>query len=264
MGTSGIGTPEPRRPGLWRAGLRRGWRAGLDLILPLTCPGCGTWQPWCSTCRASLRGPLRRVDLGSWGGGSALRPLTVRALARYAAVPRAVVIAAKEGERRDLTAAVGRQLGATVAAVPSLVGGGGPGPLQVVAAPSRRAAARRRGGDPVAGLARAVAAEVTRRGHPAVAAECLITARGAVDSVGLDAAERAANLSGRVRLVARRAPPPGTTVLLVDDVVTTGATFREAAAVLDRAGLRIGGAVAVAAAAPWASPALAGPTLSGA
>lgn len=42
--------------------------------------------------------------------------------------------------------------------------------------------------------------------------------------MGLDRAQRAANLAGRLHLDPRGLPPPGTPVVLLDDVVTTGTT----------------------------------------
>jgi predicted amidophosphoribosyltransferase len=71
---------------------------------------------------------------------------------------------------------------------------------------------------------------------------------GVRDSVGLGAADRQANLVGRV--LPRRAglPPGGTSVVLVDDVVTTGATVAACAATLLRTGVTVSAIVALAAA----------------
>jgi predicted amidophosphoribosyltransferase len=55
-------------------------------------------------------------------------------------------------------------------------------------------------------------------------APALRIAPGARDSIGLDAAARVTNLSGRVHADPAGAPPPGAPVVLLDDVVTTGAT----------------------------------------
>jgi predicted amidophosphoribosyltransferase len=108
----------------------------------------------------------------------------------------------------------------------------------LVPAPSRPAAARARGGDHVARLCRAVAAR-----RPGVrVARPLRLARRARDSVGLDAAQRAANLAGRVR-VQRTALPVAGAVLLVDDVVTTGATLRACRDALAGAGVPVRGAL---------------------
>jgi predicted amidophosphoribosyltransferase len=75
-----------------------------------------------------------------------------------------------------------------------------------------------------------------RGGHLRVARP-LRLARRARDSVGLDAAQRAANLAGRLRVQASALPPPGAAVVLVDDVVTTGATLRACRDALAGAGV---------------------------
>ena len=71
--------------------------------------------------------------------------------------------------------------------------------------------------------------------------------RGARDSVGLRAAERTANLAGRVRVRPGLRPPPGACVLVLDDVLTTGASVAAARAALAGAGVRTAGALVVAA-----------------
>jgi hypothetical protein len=67
---------------------------------------------------------------------------------------------------------------------------------------------------------------------------------GVADQSGLDAAERAANLAGSMRvragpvrgLLARRGP---VRVVVCDDVLTTGSTAREAQRALETAGLDV-------------------------
>ncbi len=69
----------------------------------------------------------------------------------------------------------------------------------------------RRGGDPVTAMARAAAGSPPGAGMPTGVAPCLVTAGSARDSVGLDAAARAANLADRVRWLPGGAPPAGAT-----------------------------------------------------
>ncbi|WP_460443817.1 ComF family protein, partial [Amycolatopsis cihanbeyliensis] len=85
-------------------------------------------------------------------------------------------------------------------------------------------------------------------GLRAVVAPALSLARGARDAVGLDHRERAANLAGRMRLHADRAPPAGTPLVLLDDVLTTGATARACVAALSAGGLHTTGVLVLTAA----------------
>ena len=219
-------------------------RALLDLVLPRECGGCGTaGVDWCRRCRAVLDDdPVAvhpRVDPG----------VPVWALGPYTGPRRRAVIAAKERGRRDLA----RPLGAALAgAVTRLRGWGELDPpelaaLCLVPAPTRARAARGRGGDPVARAAEAAARAL--RPEAALVSPLLRMRRGVRDSVGLAAAQREANLAGRVRVRTGAVDPPAhATVLLIDDVVTTGATAAEAVRVLARARIAVAAVLVVAAA----------------
>jgi predicted amidophosphoribosyltransferase len=136
------------------------------------------------------------------------------------ALLRTALLRYKERGRRDLAVPLARHLGRALDALST--DGSEPGALWLVPAPSRPAAARARGGDHVARLARALAVD-----HPDVrVVQALALARRTRDSVGLDAAERAANLVGRLRVRHAALPPSGSSVVLMDDIVTTGATLR--------------------------------------
>jgi predicted amidophosphoribosyltransferase len=103
-------------------------------------------------------------------------------------------------------------------------------------------------------LARAAARTLSAEVAVAVA-PALTLAPGTLDSTGLTAKARRANLAGHVRPT-EALPPPGTAVVLLDDVVTTGATAAECARVLKSHGVRVAAVLALTSAAGhrWWSP----------
>lgn len=242
--------PESGRPGPIGA-VRGGVAAAMELVLPRPCPGCGGAGPWCPGCDATLRGRPRRVllpeSVTAGPGAPGIPPIW--ALARYQDPVRSAILAGKERGRRDLPGYLGMALGNGLLRLHRF--GLFTEPVWLVPAPSRRAAARSRGGDPVTAMARAAAQATAGQGHPTGVAPCLFTAGSARDSVGLDAAGRAANLADRVRWRSSGAPPPRATVIVVDDVVTTGATTIAACRALRDAGIDVAGVLALAAVPAW-------------
>ncbi|GAB09966.1 hypothetical protein GOARA_050_00280 [Gordonia araii NBRC 100433] len=219
-------------------------RALVDLVLPLTCGGCGApGVPWCGRCDRRISDAPRlvtpRVGVG----------VPVWALGAYRDPLRSAVIRLKERGRRDLV----EPLGAAHARAVVTLARWGEIPdaehLVLVPAPTRAAAARRRGGDPVEAICRAAAAHL---GRSVQVAPALRTAAWVRDSAGLSAGARSANLRGAIRMRPRAsaalAVPRRSAVVLVDDVVTTGATAAESIRVLAAHDIDVDAVVVLAAA----------------
>lgn len=195
-------------------------------LLGAGCAGCDLpGVLLCDMCRSSLA--PRPVDVTTPSG------LSVRAALSFEGVV-ARCIRRLKGEGETLLA---RPLGGALAPVlmRALDAPGGAGEVLVVPVPTTRAAYRRRG-------YRVPELLIRRAGVRGTG--LLRVSRARADQRGLGVAERAQNVNGAMR--ARRAGS-GERVVLVDDVVTTGATFDEAARALAAAGYEVISAVALAA-----------------
>jgi len=201
-----------------------------ELVLPRSCVGCGhAGSIWCRGCLEFEFDPaLHRPDPCPDG----LPP--VAAAAPYAGCVRSAILAAKERDRRELDRPLAGMLAVATAVLitaqkgrPSLAG-----PLWLVPVPASPTAARARGRDHVGDWTRQTVHWLRAAGIEAYRRPALRRVSGGLDSVGLDAGQRALNLSGAFVLAASRAPPRATTVIIVDDIVTTGATLVAASACL--------------------------------
>ena len=216
----------------------------LDLLLPRTCAGCdASGVALCDRCRALLCSGARFVRPTPCPDGLA----ACFAAGEYDGLLGRMVVAHKERAAYPLARPLGLALAAAAEPVLDPVT-----PSVLVPVPSRPAVVRARGHDPMLRVSR-VAAGLLRRGGNEVQVARLLEQHAAVaDQAGLGSEQRAANLSGsmRVRPVVRarlaRLDVP-LSLVLCDDVVTTGATAREAQRALEQSGLRIRAVVTVAA-----------------
>lgn len=144
-------------PGTQHGGMTRLLHDLVDLVLPVTCAGCGApGRALCPACLRRWSGPPRRCEHAA-GRLDRLdgTVLPVWALAVGTGVVRSAVVAWKDRGRADVSpwfAAVVRR------AAPAVAAASPPGRWVVVPAPASRAGAARRGEDLVAGLAGALAA----------------------------------------------------------------------------------------------------------
>jgi predicted amidophosphoribosyltransferase len=224
------------------------WSATADLLLGAGCPGCGSpWWGACPACRAHLRAqPTRLTRPTPCPAGF---PVTATA-GPYDDVHRGLLGAHKEDQALMLTSLLGDRLAASVAELLRAVLVPGDEPVLLVPVPSAAAVVRERGFDATAALAGRAARRLSAH-RPVRTARLLAQHRGLADQSGLDAAQRAANLRGGLRLrrgwATARARTDGPALVVVDDLVTTGASLTEAADRLVEAGFEVLGAATVSA-----------------
>lgn len=220
-------------------------KAGLDLVLPPRCFGCGArvqaqgllcgacWrgltflgEPCCRVCGYPFDVPLA----GQMVCGSCLRRLPrfdrARAVLRYDDASRRLVLALKHGDRSDGMAQFGRWLARA-----------GEGLLAdadaIVPVPLHRWRLWRRRYNQSALLAHALSRAT---GVPA-GVTVLVRRRATHSQGGLSRSERVRNVAGAFAVPDRHRPAVRhARIVLVDDVLTTGATAEACAAALKRAG----------------------------
>lgn len=238
----------------------------LGVLVPLFCPGCGAHDVVICVGCAQQFTQVRRVEggAGHLDRLTGLPPLPVWAVAEYARQARSVVLAWKDGGRRDVTRVLEKGISFAAAEFGrELLADGSlhdfPGtPVLVVPAPTRAAARRRRTGhNPAETLARAATKALQELGVAAQLAPVLRVKSGGGAQKDLGRMSRAANLRGRITVSEDALRKNGglqlqdAPIFLVDDVLTTGATLAAAEEAAGRAGLVVlGAAVLAATAAP--------------
>lgn len=214
----------------WLRLLRRLGGAGLDLLFPPRCAGCGRPGPvWCARCaQRVVRWPRQACALcgardrhaRSCAAGLAAVPIRTYAVYR-GPVARAVLLLKYRPQR---------QVAATMAGwLADLARQEGWQPEVVVAVPLGARRAKGRGYNQVALVAKALAERLCAVHLP----EALIRTRETRSQVGLNPSQRRRNVAGAFR--ARREQVAGRSVLVVDDLTTSGATLLACAQALREA-----------------------------
>lgn len=240
--------PEPRRPyftPLLAASLRQQWRRASDFLFPPGCPGCGRVMAdhgaLCQVCWRDVRfierpycevlGTPFAHDLGSGflSAEAIANPPDfnrLRAVCAFDGVGRKLVHALKYRDHTELAPMMARWMARAGKELIEDCDVIVPIPLHRWRLVSRRF-------NQAADLARALGHET---GRPMLA-DALRRRRRTVQQVGLDRAQRAANMKGAFEVtLPGKADILGKRVVLVDDVYTTGATVSAATRVLKRAG----------------------------
>jgi predicted amidophosphoribosyltransferase len=222
-----------------------GWRDDwLDLALGSACVCCGrAGRLVCPECDDGLPRTATRVRPDPCPEG--LAPVFVAA--EYADPVRRMILLHKERRVFALARPLGLTLVAPVEA--ALVRSGR---TLLVPVPSRSSVVRSRGHDPMLRIVRAAAGTLRAAGADVSVAPMLRQRGPAADQAGLAAAERAANLAGRLavrpgRLRALARSAEVVTAVVCDDVITTGATARDAQRALEEVGVRVAAVCCVAA-----------------
>ncbi|MEZ5091585.1 ComF family protein [Nocardioides sp.] len=218
--------------------------AARDLLLGGRCCGCA--RPGRVLCRA-CRAVLPRSPRPAWPTPTPAGLAPPWALGDYAGTLRALLLGHKERRQLALAGPLGELLSLAVgAAVP------GDDPVLLVPAPSRRSAVRERGHDATARLVAAAGRALRGQDRPVREVPLLAMRTGVLDQAGLDARQRAANLTHSLwvppeRLARAARPVARVRVVVCDDVITTGATAREAQRALEAVGLPVSAIATVAA-----------------
>jgi len=229
---------------IWRHAWRE-LRACCDLLLPPACLLCGEKLPlgvlatdFCPTCRAGFPQPVparcpvcavayRTLTNSFHHCEACLRQpppfARVHAVGPYAGTLQEAVQRFKYRGQLPLERPLGILLAET------LLAGSERLPELVIPVPLHKNRLRDRGYNQALQLAR----QVGRRLRVPVAPDLLRRVRATASQQGLDAVARKSNLRGAFAVTA---PLTGRHLLLVDDVLTTGATARECASVLRKAG----------------------------
>lgn len=198
----------------------------LALLLAATCAGCDRPETLlCEACREGVRAaPILRCTPAG---------LPVRAAMSFESIAARCIRRLKDDGETMLAHPLGFALGVVLA--DALTQAELDGPVRLVPIPTSRSAFRRRG-------YRVPELLIRRSGR---IPDRLLALRGRrTDQRGLGSESRAENVRETMR---SRPVVGGGIVVLVDDVVTTGATFDEAARALTAAGARVVSAVALAA-----------------
>jgi len=220
------------------------------LIVPVSCPGCGAHDVrWCDDCASVWwEAPLRSESLAPRLDIEGRPALPVWAIAELAGPTHAMVVAWKDGGRRDLDRFFADAIARAAAHIaPALrdASAVAPARIAVVPVPARAVSTRRRGIDLPLTLASAAARSLCAEGVDATVRRVLTIGKG--EQRGASARQRWRQSSS---LRTTRDPGPPATVLLVDDVMTTGATLAAAVRSLDVTFLTVGAGLCLAAAPP--------------
>lgn len=220
--------------------------ATRDLVLGSACVGCAApGRLLCRACGGSLPASGHRV----WPDPCPPGLAPAFAATVYGGTVRSALLAHKERQAFALGRPLGAVLGAVVVDALAVAPAG---EVVLVPVPSRPGVVRRRGHDPLLRMTRVAARRVRSEGRRARVLEVLRVRGRVADQAELGAAERAANLSGRlsvrrtaVSALAREAVP--VVAIVCDDVITTGATAREAQRALVDAGVPVAAIATLAA-----------------
>jgi ComF family protein len=228
-----------------RSGVRSGFRAAVDLVLPPTCLSCrkpvgaaGGLCPACWTGMGFIERPYCErlgTPFESDDGIAMVSPAAIadppaydraRAAARFGDIARDLVHLLKYSDRLDLVAPLG---GWMARAGQELCADAD----ELVPVPLHWSRLWQRRFNQSAMLAR----EISARTNVPVADDVLVRTRATAPQVGLARKERARNVQGAFAVEkSARIRVKGRKLIVIDDVLTSGATADACARVLRRAG----------------------------